>query len=48
MCPVVGVQSKDAQGETLKGLERQIVRIDKELDKLIKEDPHIKNRFDNL
>jgi transposase len=39
---------KDAQEETLESLERQIARIDKELDKLIREDPHIKNRFDNL
>ena len=39
---------KDAQGETLKGLERQIKRIDKEIERLVREDPHIKNRFDNL
>jgi hypothetical protein len=39
---------KDAQEETLVGLERQIARIDKELDKLIKEDPHIHNRLDSL
>ena len=39
---------KDAQEETLESLERQIARIDKELDKLIREDPHIHNRFDNL
>jgi transposase len=37
-----------AHREALGQLERQIARIDKELDKLIKEDPHIRNRFDNL
>ena len=37
-----------AHRETLGQLERQIKRIDKEIERLIKEDPHIRNRFDSL